>query len=97
MVIILHTRHQPVLTAIVLLLSLLLLASSVWAQEQENDNQEDNSQAYRPAYHFTPPEMWMNDPNGLLEGKGKYRRHLKFKTLDDIQAKSLVYFVKQAV
>lgn len=84
MVIILHTRHQPVLTAIVLLLSLLLLASSVWAQEQENDNQEDNSQAYRPAYHFTPPEMWMNDPNGLVYYDGEYHLFYQYHPDDTV-------------
>ena len=36
-----------------------------------------------------------NDPENLLEGKGKFRRHLKFKTLNDIQTKKLGTFVKQ--
>lgn len=27
---------------------------------------------YRPQYHFTPPQKWMNDPNGLIYHNGTY-------------------------
>jgi fructan beta-fructosidase len=27
---------------------------------------------YRPQFHFTPAENWMNDPNGLVYHKGEY-------------------------
>ncbi|MEP7135142.1 MAG: glycoside hydrolase family 32 protein [Chloroflexota bacterium] len=27
---------------------------------------------YRPRYHFTPSQMWMNDPNGLVYYDGEY-------------------------
>ena len=39
----------------------------------------------------------MKDPNKLLEGNGKYRRHLKIKSIDDVKDKNVDLFVKQAV
>ena len=30
------------------------------------------TEEFRPRIHFTPPQNWMNDPNGLLFYKGKY-------------------------
>lgn len=27
---------------------------------------------YRPGYHFSPPSGWMNDPNGLIQWRGRY-------------------------
>ena len=38
-----------------------------------------------------------DDPKKLLEGAGKFRRHLKIKTLSDITDKEVDFFVKQAV
>lgn len=29
-------------------------------------------EAHRPFFHFTPPKMWMNDPNGLVYYEGEY-------------------------
>jgi hypothetical protein len=36
-----------------------------------------------------------NDPDNFLEGKGKYRRHLKLRSIDDIEAKKVAFYVKQ--
>jgi fructan beta-fructosidase len=30
------------------------------------------NEKYRPQFHFSPPEKWMNDPNGLVYHKGIY-------------------------
>ncbi len=38
-----------------------------------------------------------NDPDNLLEGGGKYRRHLKFKSMEDVATKKVIYFVEQAI
>lgn len=37
------------------------------------------------------------DPKNILEGSGKYRRHLKLKTLNDIKRASINNFLKQAL
>ena len=37
------------------------------------------------------------DAQKLLEGKGKYRRHLKLKTIEDIETKKVDCFVKQSI
>lgn len=36
------------------------------------------------------------DPDAVLEGKGKYRRHIKLHDLEDIDAKHLVGFIVEA-
>lgn len=37
----------------------------------------------------------MDDPDGLLEGKGKFRRHLKLRTVEDVADKNLRFFLAQ--
>lgn len=39
----------------------------------------------------------MKDPNKFLEGNGKFRRHLKIRTKEDIKDKEVGFFVKQAL
>jgi len=39
----------------------------------------------------------LDDPRGLLEGKGKFRRHLKLRNLKDIAEKDCLEFLKQAI
>ncbi len=46
------------------------------------------------SFEFTNGSQ-LADENSLLEGKGKYRRHLKLKTISDIKEKQVEYFVKQ--
>lgn len=35
-------------------------------------NQDYYKEMYRPQFHFSPEQMWMNDPNGLVYHKGIY-------------------------
>ena len=39
----------------------------------------------------------MDDPNNILEGGGKYRRHIKVYCMADIETKMVASFVKQAL
>lgn len=38
-----------------------------------------------------------DDPKKVLEGGGKYRRHVKFKSIDDVETKQVDFFVKQII
>lgn len=45
----------------------LLLSVGVFAQEK-----------HRPQLHFTPPAMWMNDPNGMFYADGTYHLYYQY-------------------
>ncbi len=38
----------------------------------------------------------MRDPEHFLEGGGKFRRHIKLLSIEDIEAKQLASFIRQA-
>ena len=38
----------------------------------------------------------LDDPDGILEGKGKYRRHIKLKDPSDIVARDVRSFIEQS-
>ena len=38
----------------------------------------------------------LDDPDSILEGKGKFRRHIKLRELADIEEKSVRLFLQQA-
>ena len=37
------------------------------------------SDPYRPLYHFSSPENYMNDPNGLCQWRGRYHMFYQFR------------------
>ncbi|MCW0483453.1 glycoside hydrolase family 32 protein [Gaoshiqia sediminis] len=53
------------LTQVFAILSLLLFCA-------EKAAGQPNNESYRPQFHFTPAQNWMNDPNGLLYFDGEY-------------------------
>ncbi|AEM69960.1 Fructan beta-fructosidase [Allomuricauda ruestringensis DSM 13258] len=61
-----------------LIISCMVVAALVSCKEKReevpNQPQEESwyKEEYRPQFHFSPKEKWMNDPNGLVFNQGVY-------------------------
>ena len=63
-------------------LSLFLACKPKEKQEKKNlDPPRAYTEMYRPQFHFSPEEKWMNDPNGLVYHEGMY--HLFYQYYPD--------------
>lgn len=63
-------------------LLILFLALFTWACTKPQAKFEPSTlEQFRPEYHFTPANGWMNDPNGLIYIDGEY--HLFFQHYPD--------------
>jgi fructan beta-fructosidase len=64
----------------------LVLAACQWPAI-EADPPVDGQPAFeqhRPGFHFTPPSMWMNDPNGLVYYDGEFHLFYQFYPEDTV-------------
>jgi fructan beta-fructosidase len=50
----------------------LCIFTMIHCKSTKNNKATTLSEAHRPQFHFTPPKMWMNDPNGMVFYEGEY-------------------------
>jgi fructan beta-fructosidase len=69
-------RTWRLLTALLIAIAGLLVNTGVSATASASATSTYH-EPYRPQFHFSPAQNWMNDPNGLIFYKGQY--HLFFQ------------------
>ncbi len=76
-------KKQITSYVLVLICGLLLFGCKDVNQTSEKIVLEESIkiEKYRPQFHFTPKEKWMNDPNGLVYNNGTY--HLFYQYYPD--------------
>ena len=55
------------------------LDSDAWIRRLTRSRRRLASDQFRPLYHFSSPENYMNDPNGLCQWQGRYHMFYQFR------------------
>ena len=63
-------------TALLFLASCAGLCPAAMAQPAVDDGLYH--EAFRPQFHYTPPQQWMNDPNGMVYDHGEYHLYYQY-------------------
>lgn len=82
----LRTMSGPKLVKLILLTAVFLALSgcSPQANRAETGTPMNLNQSYRPQYHVTPPQKWVNDPNGLVYYAGEYHLFYQYNPDDTV-------------
>ncbi len=63
--------------------SLLIFMNFVEVAFAQQVAEETYAEQYRPQFHYTPQENWMNDPNGLVYHDGRYHLFYQYNPYGD--------------
>ncbi|WP_258104099.1 glycoside hydrolase family 32 protein [Marinoscillum sp. MHG1-6] len=65
----------------IVIVTLVMVFGCQPAQKTTEENKALDEEKYRPQFHFSPEENWMNDPNGMVYYEGEY--HLFYQYYPD--------------